>query len=706
LVERLRCFQWILCGLLASYGVRAAEVEPVVPSDAELSVITITATRFPEPITQIPATISVVSGDELRSRGARDMASALSLVSGVEAPAGGDAGPSSAVPAFWGLHEFDAFLLVMDEVPWGGAFNPAIPTLNLNDVERVEVLKGAAPVMYGATSFVGVVHVLHYPAGQATDSADVAFGSYGSVRGSAAFALPQAEQYSQSIAVDAEHLGFADDREKVADGRLLYRGALKLGAGELRIDANASFVRDVPPSPVIREGAALTTLTPINANFNPADAAIDENKYQLALGYSLPTAWGSWDTLASVSHSHVTDIRAFMHSDLSGAADTQNQDRLVIDDYFDTHLASHIGADTTLLVGADLLYGYGRQTTLNGNSAYTVPLDGSVVPPPTTQLPVNEYGYVSDTRLFAGQYVQFDWKPDAHWDVTAGVRLNETDESKSTSDLTLPPFTPTQEFDQQQHSRSEVRTTETIGASYRLWAEGANHAVLYADYRNAFKPAALDFGPDYQPAVLLPETAKMHEVGLRGATAGGRLTYQAEVFRLDFENLVVPTDSGFLTNAAGEQLRGGEVEARFDFTHDLTVAANYAYHDAHFTQYLFFDGDANEYVDVAGKQLPLSPHDLASAGILYTPREGFNSTLVVSYVGRRFLDEENVAPVGGYTRIDATLGYAIGHYQLSFEGTNLTNQRPPVSASEFGSESFYLLNARTLWVRLAYRQHP
>jgi len=668
-------------------------------------VVTVTATRIPEPIAQIPATLSVVSGDALRARNAQDLATALSLVSGVEAPAGGDAGPSSAVPAFWGLHEFDAFLLVMDEVPWGGAFNPAITTLNLNDVERIEVLKGAAPVMYGATSFVGVVHVLHYPAGQASNTADVAFGSFGSARGSAAFALPGRDGYRHSFAAEGESIGFADKREKVSDGHLLYRGALNLGPGELRIDANLSITRDVPPSPVIRVGAALTTLTPLNANFNPADAAIDENKYQLAVGYSLPTAWGTWDTLASVSRSHVTDIRAFLHPELSGAADTQNQDRLILDDYFDTHLGVPIGA-ATLLLGADLLYGYGRQTTDNGNSAYTVPLDGSLVPPPSTQLPVNEIGYVSDRRLFAGQYAQLDWKPAGGWDLTAGIRLNETNESKTSSDLTLPPFTPTQEYDAQNASRNVVRPTETVGASYRLWAEGADQAVLYADWRNAFKPSALDFGPDYQPAVLLPETAKMYEVGVRGATLNGRLSYQAEIFRLDFRNLVVPTESGLLTNAASEQLQGGEFEARFNVTDDLAVAANYAYHDAHFTQYLFFDADANSSVDVAGRQLPLSPRHLVSGGILYMPRQGFNSTLVATYVGRRFLDEENVAAVGGYTKLDATLGYALGHYQLSLEGTNLTNQRPPVSASEFGSESFYLLNARSLWVRLVYRQHP
>jgi outer membrane receptor protein involved in Fe transport len=79
-----------------------------------------------------------------------------------------------------------------------------------------------------------------------------------------------------------------------------------------------------------------------------------------------------------------------------------------------------------------------------------------------------------------------------------------------------------------------------------------------------------------------------------------------------------------------------------------------------------------------------------------------NATVVVNYVGRRFLDEENTAPVAAYTTLAATLGYRFDRYQISLEGTNLTNQRPPVSASEFGSESFYLLNARMAWLKLGY----
>jgi iron complex outermembrane recepter protein len=687
------CIVYLCCAaLLTDFAV--AET-PDSPFDA----VVVTATRTPEPLEQIPADISVVSGKELRARGAWDMSKALSLVPGVEAPAGGDAGPSSAVPAFWGLHEFDAFLLVVDGVPWGGAFNPGITSLDFTDAQRVEVMKGSAPVMYGATSFVAVVQLLHHPAGEASDEADIAVGNYGSARGSASFALPEFDGYRQSIALDGQSLGFADQRENISDGHLLYRGALDIGTGTLRVDANLTLVRDAPPSPIIRVGSGLTNLTPINSNFNPADAKINEDKYQLAVGYSLPTAFGTWDTLVSLAYSNITDIRAFLEPDLSGPADTQNQSRHLDDDYFDTHITNKSMRNTTVMVGADLLYGLGTQTTLNGNAAYTLPLDGSVIPPPTTQLPVNEIGTTNDKRVFAGQYAQIDWKAGSRVDVIGGIRLNEAYEQKSSSDFTLPPPTLLAES----VSKTMIRPSETIGASYKLWAEGRDEAVVYADFRNAFKPSAIDFGPDYTPDLLSPETAQSYEAGLKGAIADGRFTYQAELFLMNFNNLVVATSSGALANAAAEKLKGVEIEARYQVTPDLALAANGSYHDAYFAQYDFFDGDSS--VNVAGRQLPLSPHVLAGAGFLYTPRQGLNSTIVAQYVGRRFLDEENIAAVGGYTNLSATLGYGFEHFAVSLEGNNLTNQRPPVSASEFGSESFYLLNARTLWLRFRYIGH-
>lgn len=666
-------------------------------TDSGIEQVVVTATRIPEANDRVPADTSVVSGAELRARDAWDMQTALSLVPGVEAPAGGDAGPSSSVPAFWGLHEFDAFLLVVDGVPWGGSFNPAISTLDLTDIERIEVLKGSAPVMYGATSFVGVVQFLHYPAGQSAQVADIAGGNYGSARGDLSMALPGSDTFRNSLALDGESLGFADRRENVSDGQFLYRAADDIGNGTLRFDTDLTFVHDVPPSPILRIGTALTPAIPINANFNPANAEIAENKYQADIGWTQPTSLGTWDTLLSYAHSDIVYIAGFLHPDLSGTVDTQDQHRLLNDDYFDSHVTNAAIEHLTLIGGADFLYGFGRQGTFNDNSAYTVPLNGSVLPPPTTQLPVNEIGSVNDKREFMGQYLQADWIPDDRWDVIAGFRLNETLEHQySTDDFPTPPAS----FTGISSNRDLVKPAGTIGVSYRAWQEGGDEAVLYADYRNAFKPSAQDFGPDFQPTVLLPETAQSYEGGVKGALFSSVLSYDAEVFVENFQNLVVPLPTGFLTNAALEQLKGVELETRYALAPNLALAANFAWHDDRYGQYDFFNGVNN--VEVAGRELPLSPHILASGGILYTPQQGFNGTLVLNYVGRRYLDEENTAPVAGYTTLAATAGYRLGRYLVSVEGTNLTNQRPPVSASEFGSQSFYLLNARMLWLRLGY----
>jgi outer membrane receptor protein involved in Fe transport len=695
----------VFCGVL--FCVSAAYAQ------SDIEGVQVTATRLPEPIGDVPADVSLISADELRERQSNTLASALALTAGVEAPPGGDAGPSSAVPSFWGLHEFDAFLLVVDGVPWGGAFNPAIPDLDFNDVQRIEVLKGSAPVAFGATSFVGVIQVLHYPAGEAGNEIAAGYGNYDSWRGAGSASLQDWGSWAHSIAADGEQLGFADKREAVKEGHFLYRAETPLGPGTLRLDADVSLARDVPPSPIVRQGDALTNLTPINANYNPANARIDEGRYHASLSYLLPTSFGEWSTLASFAHSDIEDVRGFLRADLtndsSPNADSQDQSRLIQDGYFDTHVNHQFAPNAVLVIGIDLVYGLGRQTSLSGE--YFVPLSGLVIPPPTTKIHVDEINTIRDQRVFVGQYAEFDWHPLFAVDVLAGLRLNETSEDKSSSHIDTIDST-ADESARKKHS--ETRVSGMIGASFRAWNDGADEAVLYADYRSAFKPAAIDFGPDYTPDVLNPETAQSYELGLKGALVDGQFTYDAEAFLLDFSNLVVATTDAngepVLRNAGGEHLKGIELETRFLLTPNLSLAANIAYHDARFTNFIVGDeggdeakaGEANDDpINVNGNQLTLAPYILASGGLLYTPPRGFHGSLVVNYVGRRFLDEENEAPTSGYTTLAMTAGYRFGRYDLALSGTNLTNQRPPVTQSEFGSSSYYLLPARTLWLQLS-----
>src|SRR6187455_707163 len=177
----------------AALPARAQDAAPEVSAAGETGAalqetIQVVASKDAEPVLPQSASISVVSGEELRARGIDDLGGALAMVAGVAIAPGGDGGPASSVPELWGLREFDAFLLVVDGVPWGGAFNPALATLDLTNVARIEVMRGAAPVMYGATSFVGVIQVIHNAGGEGVRGVEVWGGSYSS--GGAAVTLP------------------------------------------------------------------------------------------------------------------------------------------------------------------------------------------------------------------------------------------------------------------------------------------------------------------------------------------------------------------------------------------------------------------------------------------------------------------------------------------------------------------------------------
>src|SRR5204863_3028665 len=174
--------------LLGTVAKASAQNEPQ-PAQA-IPPVEVIANKVPERPHDIAASIEVFSGNELRARGVTSLKDALALAAGVAIAPGSDAGPASAVPEFWGLREFDAFLLVVDGVPWGGAFNPAVASVSMRDVERVEILRGPAPVTYGATSFVGVIHVVHTEAAANSKYVEGHGGSFGSGGGALDVPVP------------------------------------------------------------------------------------------------------------------------------------------------------------------------------------------------------------------------------------------------------------------------------------------------------------------------------------------------------------------------------------------------------------------------------------------------------------------------------------------------------------------------------------
>ena len=683
-------------------GLAAATPAAVLAAGADaastLPTIEVTTSKLAEPVDQTPAMITVIGGDELRARGVQDLRTALSLVGGVDIAPGGDGGPASSVPGMWGLREIDAFLLVIDGVPAGGAFNPALATLDMTDVARIEVLRGAAPVMYGATSFVGVIHVIHYAPGETPSLATVGAGTRSTGIAAISGNLPDWGSFKQSISANASTQEFSQDRSGVDRGHVLYRSAGDTDWGKVHFDIDGVVLRQDPYSPHPVEDGMLSPRFPLDANAMPSDARKDQNRIQFNAGLDRDVGIGNWVTTFSADHSDGHNTEGFLRDDFATDGITHNADGFrqtvkLTDAYFDTYLAMHPSAQVTWTFGFDWMYGNGTQDS--DNFEYGVLPDGSNAPN-SHSLPIDESTSLKDRRNFYGLYTQLDWKPVERLDVVAGLRLNHTVENSSGEEIDrhADPGTPP---DTNSDHLTKTKPSGVLGASYALWADGSDRLNVFADYRNTYKPAAIDFGPEAEGDILKPETADSWEAGFKGQFADGRVDWELSYFHMNFSNLVIPEDvDGLpsLANGGKERFKGAEFEGDYHVTQDLRLRATYAYHDARYTdrEVLLDDGSV---VNYAGNRLEASPQNLAAFGIIYSPARGFEGALVCNYVGKRFLDQENLTPVGSYTTVDAGIGYRFERWELRLDGYNLSDRRDPVAISELGDGQAYRLPGRT-----------
>jgi iron complex outermembrane receptor protein len=670
--------------------IAAATAAMAQQAPAPSAVVQVTATRFPEEAAKVPASVTVITGDELRDRGATDLRTALSLAAGIHIAPGADGGPASSVPEMWGLREADAFLLVVDGVPWGGTFNPALSTLDLENVERIEIQRGSAPVMYGATSFVGVIHVIHKLPADATGSARAWLGTHSSGGASATLKLPSWAGFASSLTVEGAKQGYADPRTEYQRGALNWRNLATLGSGVLRFDVNGAWVNQKPGSPVPRVGKGLATDIPLDANHNMADAYLHDRRVGVTLGYDHTFGAMTWSTTLAYNENVQNYLRGFLVDDTTDSPNAHGFRAATHTSelFLDSHFAWSGSKEWKVVVGVDHMQGQG--TGRGGDFDYDIDLDGGHAPQPST-LPNQADVRIDDHRSFSGLYAFAEFEPAEGWVLEGGVRLNHTEENRRAW---------TWDFasgvgDGGSDRKTFDKLSGSLGLTWTFYQSGKDRVSLFADYRNTFKPAAIDFGLDSTDQILAPETAQSYELGFKGQFFDGRVSAEVAAFRMLMINLVVSNSvsgSPVLANAGQERFQGIEASLALKLASDLSLRAAYSNHDSRFTDSVQdFGGTPTQ---LRGNRLEMTPYQLAGLGLVYAPKTGFVGTLEGNYNGWVYLNKRNTVPSGGYSTLAASAGWRFATWEVRVSGTNLTDKRVPVTESELGDAQYYRLPAR------------
>lgn len=163
---------WLL-PLLVVLPAQAQEIEPA------LKPMVVTATRTERAIDETPVRTEVVTREEIERTHARTLKQALENVPGLQLRE--VLGKSGYELSLQGLSA-DQVLVLIDGLPITASTSSTVDLSQylLNDVERIEVVKGASSAQYGSSAMGGVVNVItrRQPAGfGGTAAVDV--GSYG-----------------------------------------------------------------------------------------------------------------------------------------------------------------------------------------------------------------------------------------------------------------------------------------------------------------------------------------------------------------------------------------------------------------------------------------------------------------------------------------------------------------------------------------------
>lgn len=146
--------------LFAVLGLHASVAWAQQDADTfQLDPLIITATRSAERLSQTTRSVTVISAEDIAAQGVQTVADALRSVPGLDVVRTGSLGGTTSVFVRGGKSEHTAVLIDGVKVNLMGDSSD-MAHLSVNNIDRIEVLRGPASTLYGSAAVGGVIHII------------------------------------------------------------------------------------------------------------------------------------------------------------------------------------------------------------------------------------------------------------------------------------------------------------------------------------------------------------------------------------------------------------------------------------------------------------------------------------------------------------------------------------------------------------------
>lgn len=629
----------------------------VAPVDGYVATASRSATKTDTPLIETPRSISVVTREQMRAHGAKNIEDAVAYTSGV------NVGNYGFDPRFDQI-QIRGFATTTSGNFLDGLRQPydnwiALPNTLPYALERIDVVKGPDSVIFGQVSPGGVVNrVSKRPSADAGNEVRITGGNNDTRQAE----FDVGGQLNESGDVRYRLVGMARDADSDID----------------EIPDDASFIA---PSVAIQldDDTSLTLL----AQYQDRETGGGTSYYQD--GDHLTDFWAGDEDFDKSSQHQWQFGWEFEHrfnDALSFSQHTRYQQLSAINQYLDgapgegsllNRSATGLYEDTKSVVTDNRLTGEfatgALQHTLSGGVDYSYldydllytygdapPIDRAApdyhqsIPHPSNVAQDTD-GRAERTGVYLLDQIEFD-----RWHVSAGLRHDWAE------DVTRDPYAGN---DQQ----NDDATSGQLGVLYAF----DNGVSPYLSYATSFEPQT---GTAADGSHFEPSKGRQWEAGIKYQPPGYGLLMTAAVYQIDQTNvLTTDPDNRDYSVATGEQrIRGLELEMVADLTRELSMTAAYTVNDPEVTK-SNDDNEGNNPVNV--------PEHLASLWLDYDidhgPLRGVGLSAGARYIGSTWDDAENTHKNDSYTLVDAGIHYdfsgKLEGVRVGVDGHNLADNR-------------------------------
>ncbi|MEH2290678.1 TonB-dependent siderophore receptor [Nostoc sp.] len=608
-----------------------------------------TATKTDTPLRDIPQSIQVIPRQIIDDQKTTRLRDILQNVSGVTPGAGYQ-------------NSFDRVRIrgFTQETTFRDGIRDNFPSTDFANVERVEVLKGPASVLFGQTEPGGIINlVTKQPLSDPYYNVDLSVGNYAFYRSALDLSGPLNTDKTLLYRLNVAYENAGSFRDFINSQNIFVAPVIAWKLSK-NTDLNLFLEydnRDYKPDRGVLAIGDRPGSVPINRFFG--EPSINEGttttyKFGYNLEHRFSQNWQLRQTL-STNISKGDEIRVQIDelqadgrtatrdiANFGGSTDEDYRLQTDVIGNFKTGTISHkllFGVDLNRYTNVSNGFSNGPFASINiFNPVYFVPITR-----PTTPYVVQNF---TDTFGF---YLQDQVTIADNLKLLLGGRFDTVNILQK--DLVV----------QSSTSDNNSAFTPRVGIVY----QPTPPVSLYASYAESFVP---QYGRSRDNSVFVPERSKQYEVGIKAELFDSRLAATLAAYHLTKSNVLTtdPIDSNYSIQVGEQTSKGIELDIVGQLTPGWNVIATYGYTDARVTR----DNDLP-----VGNHLQNVAENTASFWTTYELQQGnfkgLGFGLGLYYVGDRpgEIDKSLILP--SYFRTDAALFYKQDNWRVGLNIKNL-----------------------------------